>query len=122
MNATASAPVTRRQYLRRLQSVILRHVLYRGDVHADMAIAAFPIPEGVHVNTVGAAFSGLESAGLIKAVGFERSVRASRHRGVSRVWRVCDTSGVRGYLRALASSGDDVQSRPSQRLQSRLRG
>lgn len=108
MNATASASMTRRQYLRRLQSIILRHVLYRGGVHADMVIAALPIPEGVHVNTVGAAFSGLESVGLIEAVGFERSARASRHRGVSRVWCVSDASGARRYLRALASTGDDT--------------
>jgi hypothetical protein len=100
--ATVSAPKSARtRYIRQLQAAILRHVLYRGDVHADMAIASLPVPEGVHVNTVGAAFSGLEGAGLIEAVGFERSVRASRHRGVSRIWRVCDASGARGYLTAL---------------------
>lgn len=109
MSKAISTPKSaKRRYLRRLQAAILRHCLYRGDVHADAIVAAQPMVPGVHPNTVGAAFAGLEAAKLIEAIGFERSERGSRHRGASRVWRVSDQSGARLYLLALAASGDDV--------------
>ena len=106
--AIAVPKSARSQYLRQLQATILRLGLHGGDLHADQVVDALPVPGDVHANTVGAAFSGLEAAGLIQAVGFERSIRASRHRGVSRAWRVCDAFGARGYLRVLANSGDDL--------------
>lgn len=97
----------RQRYVRQLQSVILRHALYRGDVHADEVVAALPVPAGVHPNNVGNSFSVLEKAGLIKAVGYRRSDRGSRHHGVSRIWRVSDAAGARGYIKALATTEDD---------------
>lgn len=97
-----------RQYLRQLQGVILRHALHRGEVHADHAVAVLPVPDGVHANTVGQAFAGLEAAGLIATTGFERSRRARRHGGISRIWTVADAAGAQGYLRALDGTGDDV--------------
>ncbi len=109
MSNIISAPrSTRQQYLRRLQAAILRHILYRGNVHADADRTIRPLPDGALPNTVGAAFSGLEVTGLIEAIGFERSGRESRHRGVSRVWRVCDQVRARGYLSALVTTGDDL--------------
>lgn len=107
MTTTTQKPLVKRQYLRRLQSRILRHAMYRGGVHADDVLVDFPVPDGIHPNIVGTAFSGLEAAGLIEVTGFERSNRKVRHRGISRLWRVCDASGARKYLKALASSGDD---------------
>lgn len=100
--------MNQRRYSRRLQGVILRYALYRGDVHADDVRAVLPVPEGIHPNIVGRAFIALESAGLIAPAGFERSRRRKRHSGISRRWRVVDAAGARAYLRALAGTGDDV--------------
>ena len=98
---------TSEQYRRRLRAKILRHGLYRGSVHADDILAELPIPEDVHPNSVGLAFSGLADSNIIEAVGFQRSQRRVRHKGVSRLWRVCDATSARRYLKALRSTGDD---------------
>ena len=95
------------QYRRQLQAQILRHGLYRGYVHADDVVSDCPVPEAVHPNTIGLAFSALADSSLIEAVGFQRSERRARHRGVSRLWRVCDAKGARAHLKALAGTGDD---------------
>ena len=108
MPAIATPKDSKSQYTRQLQAAILRHGLYRGDVHADSVVNVLPVPDGIHPNTVGSAFAGLEAARLIEAVGFERSSRRRRHRGVSRLWRICDQTGARRYLSALAATGDDV--------------
>ena len=110
MTTTISTPKdSKSQYTRQLQAAILRHGLYRGDVHADSVVNVLPVPNGVHANAIGGAFAGLEAARLIEAVGFKRSQRRRRHRGVSRLWRICDHAGARRYLSALAATGDDAQ-------------
>jgi hypothetical protein len=109
LGAEESAPKNARtRYIRQLQAAILRHVLYRGEVHAVDIVAALPVPEGVHPNAIGTVFSNLEASGLIEAVGFERSSRASRHRGVSRVWRICDSRGAREFLIILEGSNGEI--------------
>lgn len=107
MTSTEPSEMTKHQYLRRLQARILRHGLYRGDVHADDVLADLPVPGNIHPNIVGQAFSGLDSAGLITPSGFRRSERKARHKGISRLWHVCDALGARRYLSALATTGDD---------------
>lgn len=94
----------REHYRRLLQTQILQHGLYRGTVHADHVLAECPVPENVHPNAVGLAFSTLLDANLIEPVGFQRSERRARHKGISRLWRVCDAQGARQYLKALAST------------------
>ncbi len=103
---TVKPRTTSEQYRRRLQARILRHGLCCGSVHADDALAELPIPDGVHPNAVGLAFSTLSDLRLIEPIRFQCSGRKARHKGVSRVWRVCDAVGARRYLTALQSTGD----------------
>jgi hypothetical protein len=75
-------------------------------VDADDVHRLVTLPDGVSPNAMGAAFNGLLRAGLIEPVGFARSVRASHHSNVFRVWRVAGHRVAMAYLEALRRTED----------------
>lgn len=95
-------------YRRRAQAIILRKALRGEEVTADDVHARLPCPRTIDPKNLGLAFSALADAGLIIPVRFATSTRPCRHNGLYRSWRVVDAKAARAYLKALASTGDDL--------------
>lgn len=84
--------------VRRIQREYLTILLRRGPTTTDPVRAAVPIPDGCDPRLVGAAVHQLARLGIIRGVGWSRSVRPEAHGRDIRIWAITDRAGAISWL------------------------
>ncbi|HQR07138.1 MAG TPA: hypothetical protein PLN21_09965 [Gemmatales bacterium] len=88
----------RERLVRSARRALLIHLLMQGTATIDDVRAVVPVPPGMDPRAFGAAPSMLALAGIIRFVGYAKTVRPVGHRHPVSVWELADPTAAEAWL------------------------